>query len=233
MSEQSIETPHHPLKAYLAVPEGKGPWPGVVVIHDVFGMSPDLRRNADWLARSGYLALAPDLFSWGGKIRCLRATVKDLLAQDGPSFDDIDAVRTWLRKRPDCTGKIGIMGFCMGGAYALFMAPGHEFSVSSVNYGTIPKNPETVLKGACPIVGSFGARDRTLKGAAAQLEGVLTSLGVDHDIKEYPDAGHSFLNNHDSLLFKTLGKVIGGAYHEPTERDARKRILRYFGTYLK
>jgi carboxymethylenebutenolidase len=232
MPDVSIVTPHHTLSAYLSLPLGTEQQPGVVVIHDIFGMSADLRRNADWLAASGYVAVAPDLFSWGGRIQCLRATFRDIAACRGRSVDDIDAVRAWLERRDDCTGKIGIIGFCMGGAYALFMAPEHDFAVSSVNYGAVPKDVRTILSGACPIVGSFGARDRTLRGAAASLEAALTAQGIAHDIKEYPEVGHSFLNNHDGLLFKVAGTLMGGGYHAPTEADARARILTFFARYL-
>jgi carboxymethylenebutenolidase len=78
MSEISISTPHHQLIGYLATPRGKGPWPGVVVLHDIFGMTDVTRGHADWLAKEGYLVVAPDLFSWGGRIRCIRSLMADL-----------------------------------------------------------------------------------------------------------------------------------------------------------
>ena len=99
------------------------------------------------------------------------------------------------------------------------------------------------VHGACPIVGCFGGKDRNLPGAAQKLDRVLEALGVDHDVKEYPDAVHAFLNDHRgegpwSVLYVALGHlpVIAGyvgAYHEPSARDARQRILAFFERHLQ
>jgi carboxymethylenebutenolidase len=233
-----IQTPNGQMPAYVAVPDGAGPWPGVVVVHDFAGMTRDLRNQADWLAGEGFLAAAPDLYYWGSRLRCLWTVMREVTAGTGRTVADIDAARDWLSARDDCTSKIGIIGFCMGGGYALALAAGHGYAASSTNYGGCPADAEQRLSGVCPVVGSYGGKDRSPMGksAAVRLERVLTSLGVDHDIKVYPEAGHGFINNHDPAdntpLLLILNKVSGTRYHPPSAADAHRRIAAFFRRHL-
>ena len=223
------------MPAYLATPPGAGPWPGVVVIHDAAGVTRDLHSQADWLASEDFLALAPDLFYWGSRWRCLFAAIRD------PShpLPELDASRAWLAARGDCTGKTGVIGFCFGGGLALMLAADHGFSVASVNYGGLTADSERELRRACPIVASYGGRDRWpgVRKVPGILEPALTAAGIDHDIKVYPPAGHGFLNDHDpddlSRLDKVIAKLVAAEYDERSTRDARRRIIAFFRTHLR
>jgi carboxymethylenebutenolidase len=205
-------------------------------------MTHDLRNQADWLAGEGYLAAAPDLFRGRHWAMCMVSVMRQVGVGNGPVFDDIDAARSWLAAQGECTGAVGVLGCCIGGGLALMVAPRGWFGASSVNYGGARNQAYTAgsLRGACPVVGSFGGKDKTLPGAAARLESALTSLGVDHDVKEYPDAGHAFLNDYEATgdhvpaFFRVVAKLTPGmGYHEGSARDARARIVAFFDAHLK
>jgi carboxymethylenebutenolidase len=222
----------HSGRAYLAVPPaGVGPWPGVVVIHEVLGLNDDIRKKADELAAHGYLALAPDLFDGKFWVRCIRSAIAQVRAGRGPAFTALDAARRFLAGRPDCTGKTGVIGFCLGGGFALLCAPREGFDVASVNYGEVPKDAEQALAGACPIVGSYGGRDAMGTEGPERLQRALAVLEVPHDVMVYPGSGHRFMTQSTGAG-AVLAKLARMSFQPADAADAWQRIYRFFDTYL-
>lgn len=223
--------------AYLAVPVATGgrpgPWPGVVLVHDALGLSDDMREQADWLAAAGYLVAVPDLYGGKGAIRCVKGAFSQLSAQRGPVFDQIEAVRSALAGTADCTGAVGVIGYCMGGSFALLLAGRPGWSAASVNYGMVPDNIAEVLGGACPVVASFGGKDKGLAGAAGKLRAAADAAGATADIKEYPQARHGFINRLTAASPLTpVLKVAGVGYDHAAAADAKRRILAFFDAHL-
>src|ERR1700733_4481158 len=219
------------VPGYLAVPAGSGPWAGVVVIHEIFGVNDDIRHKADEMAGHGYLALAPDLYRGESWQRCVRAIFRQLRAGSGPAFQALDAARGFLAGREDCTGKTGVIGFCMGGGFALLCAPRDGFAAASVNYGEVPKDAERALAGACPIVGSFGGRDLMGTAQPERLQRALVVLEIPHDVKVYPGSGHRFMTKTTGAG-AALARVARMSFQPEDAADAWQRIFGFFGTYL-
>lgn len=215
---------------YLAVPDGPGPWPGVVVIHDIRGMSADVRGLADRFAAGGYLALAPDLFSGGNRIVCMFRAIESHFSGVGPAIDAVGAARDHLMADERCTGKIGVAGFCFGGGLALVVAPSGQFDAAASNYGLVPKDTG-ILEKSCPVVASFGTKDRIVKaGSAAALDVALTGHGVPHDIKEYADVGHAFMNS--APVPDWVRRPLRMAYSGPEAEDSWRRVFAFFAKHL-
>jgi carboxymethylenebutenolidase len=225
-----IDTPAGPIDALLDIPEGQGPWPGVVVVHDAVGYGPDKQSINSRIAAAGYVALTPNLFARGGWARCVVKVMRDLSSKQGRAVDDVVAARDHLQALPECTGQVGVAGFCMGGRFALVMSP-KGFGASAPFYGTpLPGELSETLDGACPIVASFGGRDLTGIGASKKLETVLDQKGVSNDVKVYPGAGHSFANK---LPAQPLLRITGFGYNEAATEDAWARVFAFFGEHLR
>lgn len=237
MPEVTIEAPSGAVPGWLAVPEGSGPWPGVVVLHDANGMGSDVRSQADWLASERFLALAPDLYRGGAKLRCMVRTMREVASGgDGPAYEAIEAARRYVSDHSSGSGRVAVLGFCMGGGFALALAPRGDFDAASVNYGAMTPAVEAALPDTCPIVASFGAADPTLRGAAGRLEDLLTQHDVPHDVKAYEGVGHGFMNRHppDEMpwYFALAARLSNTRFDADATRDARRRIAAFLSVHL-
>jgi carboxymethylenebutenolidase len=160
------------------------------------------------------------------------STFRSLTTGAGGGIDAIVAARDHLSAETRCTGRIGSVGFCMGGGFCLQLALLGVFDATAPNYGTWPPRV-AALSGSCPMVASYGARDRLLRGAAARLESELGAGDVDRDVREYPDVGHGFMNQFGTpRALQFVERTAGLAYSEPEAEDAWSRILAFFDRLL-
>jgi carboxymethylenebutenolidase len=223
-----------PMRAALALPGRPERRPGVIVIHEIFGLNDDMRRIAGRFADLGYVALAPDLFDTeGARVLCVARTMLTLRRGEGAAFADLDAARTWLGARPEVdASRIGAVGFCLGGGFALLYAVRAPLGVSAVFYGDVPKTA-AALRGTCPILAGYGGRDRLFAPQGRRLEALLTELDVPHDVRIYPDAGHSYMSQHSGVM-ATLGAwgPMAARYDPAAAEDSWKRIESFFRRHL-
>ncbi|MCO5202067.1 MAG: dienelactone hydrolase family protein [Chloroflexi bacterium] len=235
MEEVSISVPGgKSMRAEVATPAGDGPHAAVIVIHEIFGLNDDIRAKAERLAGRGYVAVAPDLYSiLGRQPLCVVRAMQSLRRNDGPAFEGLEAARVWLAARPDVdASRIGVIGFCMGGGFALLFAARAPLGAAAVFYGDVPKD-ETPLEASCPVVAGYGGRDAVFGRFAARLEDHLNVLGVENDIKLYPDAGHSYMSEHTGLMAKlaSWGPMKVG-FDPAAAEDSWRRVETFFAEHL-
>jgi carboxymethylenebutenolidase len=228
MTMIEVPAPDGEIKAVWETPEGPGPWPAVVLLHDAVGLTADLRRNARMLADHGYLVIAPDLFSRGP--RCVPGVFRDLLFTGaGRAVRDILAALRRIRDDSSCTGRVAVAGFCMGGGFALLTAP-RGFDAAAPFYPTSRGDYAEMLRGSCPMVASYGRLDPINIGRAHRLERVLDDYGVAHDVKTYSGVTHAFANR---LPTEPVLRVAGLGYDEKATEDAWRRVFAFFDAHLK
>jgi carboxymethylenebutenolidase len=211
------------------------PRPAVVVIHEAVGLNHDIRRIAARFADAGYPTLAPDfLAGLGPKPVCIARFARAIgHAGRGRPYRQLAAAEAWLAARPEVAGgPIGVAGFCMGGGFALLHAVGADVAVVAPFYAAVPKT-DRELAGVCPVVASYGGRDRIFGRAGERLDAALARLGVERDVKTYPDAGHAFMSRHGPWLTRVGARLpTRNGYDEAAAEDAWQRTLAFFGRHL-
>ena len=213
-----VSLPSTPGKAsaYLAVPEGKGKHPGLIVIQEWWGLDDWIKQQTDRYAKEGYVAIAPDLYR--GKSTSDPAVAHELsrgLPQDR-AMADLKAAFRYLAGRKDVDPKrIGVIGWCMGGGIALdFTLAEPRIAATVINYGHLVTDPNTIAKIHAPILGNFGGDDQGIPPADVHaFESALNKAGKANDIKIYAGAGHAFMNRNNK-----------SGYVKTAADDARTRI---------
>ena len=210
------------MRSFLAQPDGEGLFPGVIVIHEIFGLNDNIREITGQFANQGYAALAVDLFSNRNRMVCMLQIIHGMMIRPlhNSMLDDLKSSVAFLQGQSNVDAdRIGAVGFCMGGTYALQLAITDKgMKAASVFYGMNPKPLDAVAE-TCPIVGSYPEKDFTAK-AARELETSLTNYNVPHNIKVYDNTQHSFYSQQRT------------PFEVEASKDAWQRMLSFFEIHL-
>lgn len=230
--ETTFESHGRTLVAARALPDGEGPFPGVVVLHESWGLNDDMREVCLRFADHGYAAIAPDLLSGGNRWLCL---AKLFLESNNPTraLDDIEAARVALAEVPAVDAeRMAVIGFCLGGGYALAFGRRGTVQAAAVNYGAVGPKPEDV-RDVCPVVASYGGKDRIFAPMGRRLEKHLAAAGVEHDVKVYEDAGHSFMTKGGGPAWVAqIPTVMHVGYVPDAADDAWRRTFAFLDERL-
>lgn len=181
---------------YLAVPEGEGPFPALVIIHEWNGLVDRVRQVADDLAAEGYVTLAADLFQGrtGSNPEENRALVGETQADMPAVIDNLNAAVEYLRSRPDVTGRVGAMGWCFGGGIALsYGLDGANHEATAIFYGRLVDDPEVLSGMDHEVYGTFAREDQGIPPEDVQaFQEALDAAGIEHDLHIYDDVNHGF-----------------------------------------
>jgi carboxymethylenebutenolidase len=210
--------------SYLSVPAGIGPHPGVVVVHEAFGLNDNIRDICRRFAEQGYAALGVDLFDGRNRALCMaRMFIGGLVCNlDHFGVPALKAALGRLADHPEVdAARVGAIGFCLGGSVVLTWAcTDNRLTAIAPYYGTAPR-PRTAIRRLCPVVGSWPGKDFTTK-AARILETELTAAGVPHDIKVYLGTKHAFFNDQ-----------LPKRYDAVAAADSWQRVLAFFDEHVK
>lgn len=219
------------MPSYISRPMETPLCPSIILVYEAFGMNAEMKRLADEIAAAGYVVMIPDLLSRGRWFDCIRKLMSDLKHGHGRGVLDLIEARDWLTQQQFVEkGRVGIMGLCMGGGFALLLAKTGLFRVSAPFYGQVPDQ----LDGACPIVGSYGVRDKLTIKHAKRLIAEVDRLNIPNDIKLYPEAGHGFMNKPANRFIGFVGPWLPphAGYNAAAATDAMKRLIGFLGKHL-
>jgi len=213
------------VQGVLYAPAGKGPFPGIVVIHEFWGLNDWVKEQASKLADQGYVALAIDLYR--GKVATTPDEAHELMrgVPEDRAARDLHAAVEFLKSQKNVKkDRIGSIGWCMGGGYSLDLALQEQtLTAAVIHYGHLATDSEQLKKINAAILGIFGGQDRGIPVEdVKKFEQTLKQLGKKVEIVIYPDAGHAFENPNNKA-----------GYRPEDAADAWKRTVDFLARALK
>jgi carboxymethylenebutenolidase len=223
--EVSYRSGDDTVKAILYTPRGKGPFPGIIVIHEWWGLNDWVKEQAAKLADQGYAALAIDLYR--GKVATTPEEAHEIMrgVPEDRATRDLQSAYGYLASQPGVKkDRIGAIGWCMGGGYSLDVAlleP--NLAADVINYGHLVTDANEIKKINAPVLGLFGAQDRGITPDDVKaFQQAMEKQGKKIDVTIYPDAGHAFENPNNKE-----------GYRPKDAQDAWNKIVAFFASTLK
>ncbi len=213
------------VSAYLAISEGKGPFPALVVIHEWWGLNDWVKENVQKFTEKGYVALAVDLYR--GRTTADAEHAHELMRglPEDQAIRDLKSAVEYLKSRPNVKkNRIGSIGWCMGGGYSLQAALNiPDLAACVINYGRLVTDESMIKKIPCPVLGIFGEEDRGIPvESVRKFEETCKKAGKSIEVHFYPNVGHAFMNPNNK-----------GGYDAKKAKDAWEKTFAFFEATLK
>ena len=202
------------VRAYVAKPEGEGPFPTVIMIHEFWGLNESIRSKADLLAKDGYLVIAPDTFRGSTTDWIPRAIFQVISTQPENINTDLDSVYVWLETQPDVDAeRIAIAGFCYGGRTSLaYSLHNNRLATTVMFYGSPETDPAVLKSLPGPLLGIFGGADQSIAvDQVNAFDAALTEAGIPHEITIYEGQPHAFVKDAEGIK---AGGAQGNAWNQ-------------------
>ena len=212
------------MDGYLSRPLGDGPFPALMVISEWWGLDQQTMNIADRFAATGYLSFAPDVYHGERANLGDRDKAAQLSQKYGPGAPaELAAGFDALKRQPECTGKVGSVGFCFGGRMSLALGINRPVDAVCTFYGGgMQQLFDRLGSLKAPVLGLFGDQDQSIpQGTIHQFDELLDKLGLEHEIVVYPDSGHAFFRDGDPSVYKP-----------EAAKDAWKRVTAFFERHL-
>ncbi|MBN8658142.1 MAG: dienelactone hydrolase family protein [Anaerolineae bacterium] len=212
------------VRAYVATPDGEGPFPVVIMIHEFYGLNESIISKADLLAKEGYIVIAPDTFRGQTTSLIPRAIYLVSTTDQEDVNADLDSVYAWLEAQPDVdTGRIAIAGFCYGGRVSLlYSLHNGGMAATVIFYGSSETDPEVLKNLSGPVLGIFGGADQSIPLEEVDaLEMGLVAAGVPHQVSVYEGQPHAFVTSAEGIA------------SDPVQAEAWNEMLAFLDANLK
>ena len=202
------------VRAYVSKPEGEGPFPTVIMIHEFWGLNESIVGKVDLLAEEGYLVIAPDTFR-GSTTRWVPRAIYQVISNQPETINaDLDSVYAWLESQPDVdSDRIAIAGFCSGGRTSLaYSLHNNQLAATVIFYGSPETDPAILKSLPGPVLGIFGGADQSLPvDQVNAFEEALNEAAVTHEITIYEGQPHAFVKDAQGIQ---AGGAQGEAWNQ-------------------